>query len=133
MTNRIISALLIVAIFGLMVTAPLVAQTAQSKQEKQTAKVKSKIKQLGLGERVKVEAKLYNGTSYQGYVSQANDDDFVVIDKSGIPNTVKYSDVKSIGGKNLSTGAKIGIGVGIGAGATLLVLYLVFLNITRNN
>lgn len=97
-------------------------QPAQSKQEKQTEKVKTKVRQLGLGQRVKVKAKLYDNTTYQGYVKEANENDFVIIDKTGSPNIVKYSDVKSIGGGNLSTGAKIGIGIAIGAGAVIAVL-----------
>jgi hypothetical protein len=118
--------LLILVIFGLSSTGSLLAQDTQTKQEKQAITVKEKIKKLGLGERVKVKVKLYNETSYQGYVSQANDDDFVVVDKSGNPNTVKYADVKSVGGKNLSTGAKIAIGIGIGVGATILVIVAIF-------
>lgn len=126
MINKTVSVLLILAIFGLTSTGPLLAQTTQTKQEKQTVKVKEKIKKLGLGERVKVKVKLYNDTSYQGYVSQANEDDFVVVDKTGNSNTIKYSDVKSVGGRNLSTGAKIAIGIGIGVGGTILALLIIF-------
>jgi hypothetical protein len=95
--------------------------SAQTKQEKKAAKVEEKIKQLGTGEMAKVKLKLYNKTSYQGYVSQANDEDFIVIDKGGNPNTLRYSDVDQIGGKNLSTGAKIAIGIGIGVAALLIL------------
>ena len=127
------SILLVLAIFGLTSTGSLLAQTSQTKQEKQADKVKTKIRQLGTGERVKVKVKLYSGTRYEGHIGQAGDADFVVVDKTGSAHTVNYADVKSIGGRNLSTGAKIAIGVGIGAGATLLVLYLVFVHITENN
>lgn len=116
--------LLIFSFFSLQLT-PAFAQDNQTKAEKKTAKVKEKIKKLGLGERVKIKAKLYNGNTYQGYVNEANEDNFVVIDKAGNPNSIKYSDVDSIGGKNLSTGAKIGIGIGIGVGATILTLFLI--------
>jgi hypothetical protein len=119
---KILSGLLIVAICCLSLSVPAIAQTSQTKQEQQTQKVKEKIKKLGLGERVKVKVKLYNDTTFQGYVKEANEDAFVVIDKLGNPNTAKYSEVKSVGGKNLSTGAKIGIGIGIGAGAVLLII-----------
>lgn len=103
------------------------------KVEKQTEKVKTKVRALGIGQNVKVKGKLYNGASFEGYVDRAGDDDFTIVDKTGASRDIKYSDVKSIGGGNLSTGAKIAIGVGIGVGATLLVLYLVFRHITRNN
>jgi hypothetical protein len=55
-------------------------------------------------------------------LSEANDEDFVVVDKGGNPNRLRYSDVDKIGGRNLSTGAKIAIGVGIGVGATILTI-----------
>lgn len=88
---------------------------------------------LGTGEAVKVKVKLYSGVSHKGHLNQAGNDDFVVVDKAGSSHTIRYADVKSIGGKNLSTGKKIAIGIGIGAGVTLLVLYLVFLEITEDN
>lgn len=119
--HRMLSALVIGALLSLTLSIPAFAQTSQ---EKKAAEVKTKIKKLGLGERVKVKIKLYSDTSYQGYVSEANDDSFVVVDKNGTSNTIKYTDVKSVGGKNLSTGAKIAIGVGIGVGATILTLLL---------
>ena len=111
----------------------LFAQAPQTGLQKQSEKVKAKIGKLGTGERVIVRVRLYNETNYQGYLKEANAEDFVIVDKAGSPNTLKYIDVKSVGGKNLSTGAKIAIGVGIGAGLTLLTLYLTFVHITRNN
>ena len=125
MLNKTISIVLIAAIFSLSLATPVFAQSQQTDQQKKTEKVITKIKKLGLGERVRIKVKLYSDASYQGYVSQANEDDFVVVDKTGTSNTLKYSDVKSVGGKNLSTGAKIGIGIGIGVGATILAILLI--------
>jgi hypothetical protein len=120
------SILLIFALFSLQSTIHLQAQSNLTKQEKKTEKIKAKIKKLGVGEKTIVRVKLYNDTTYQGYLSESNDDDFVVTDKNKAAHTIKYSDVDSIGGKNLSTGAKIAIGIGIGIGATLLTLYLIW-------
>lgn len=124
MLLKITSLALIVSMFGTASFA--LAQNGQTKQEKQTQKVKEKIKKLGLGERVRVGVKLHNETTYKGYVSQANESDFIVVDGSGDPHTINYSEVKSVGGKNLSTGAKIAIGIGIGVGATVLFLAILF-------
>jgi hypothetical protein len=44
---------------------------------------------------------------------------------NGKSNTFKYSEVDSIGGKNLSTGTKIGIGIGVGVGVGILVALLI--------
>ena len=126
MFNKLFSFFLIGSVFCFASGAVVFAQDQQTSQQKKTEEVKAKIKKLGLGERVKVNVKLFSGTSYQGYVSQAGEDDFVVVDKTGASNTLRYSDVKSVGGKNLSTGAKIAIGIGIGAGAVLAVLGILF-------
>lgn len=99
----------------------VIAQT-QTKEQKKAIEVKQKLKEMGTGERVRVKVKLYSGTQYDGYLSVTNEDDFIVVDKSGNPNTIKYSDVKSIGGKNFGTGVKIGVGIAIGALVTLLVI-----------
>ena len=122
MMKQTVAAMILASIVALFCPSGLVAQTAQTKQEQKTAKVKDKIKKLGLGERVKITVKLNDETSYKGFVREANDDNFVVVDKVGSPHIVRYDEVKSVAGHNLSTGAKIGIGIGIGAGAVLLVL-----------
>ena len=130
MVKYTISILLIIAVYAAS-ALPLFAGDRQTNQTNQTEKVRSKIRKLGIGERVKVKVKLYNDSSYTGYVSQVNEDDFVVVDKAGDSHTVKYSDVKSVGGKNLSTGAKIAIGIGIGVGATILVILAIFASLDQ--
>jgi|CXWL01.1.fsa_nt_gi hypothetical protein len=125
MIKQIIAAVLLLTIFGLTAVSASFGQDPRSKKEQQTEKVKDKIRKLGLGERVKVKVKLYDATEFQGWVKEANADDFVIIDKTGNPNVVKYADVKSVGGKNFSTGAKIAIGIGIGVGATILALLII--------
>ncbi|HQX56715.1 MAG TPA: hypothetical protein PLP07_12360 [Pyrinomonadaceae bacterium] len=117
-------------IASILLTAqiPLLAQSSTAKLEKKAAKIKAKIAKLGTGEKVKIKVKLYSGTAHRGYLSQTTDDSFVVVDKMGNPNTVKFTDVDSVGGNNLSTGAKIWIGVGIGAGAAVLFLWIFFEN-----
>lgn len=117
------------AIFSLALVTPLAAQTKATKQEEKTAKVKEKIRKLGLGERVNLKVKLFDKTKHEGYVKEANENDFVVIDKVGNPHSVRYSDVDSVSGRNLSTGAKIAIGVGIGVGATILAILVLIATI----
>ncbi len=124
MFYRIFSGFLIGAVFCFTNGTASFAENQQTDQQKHIDKVRTKIKKLGLGERVKVSVKLVNDSTHKGYVSQANEDDFTVVDKTGHSNIIKYSDVKSVGGRNLSTGAKIGIGIGIGAAAVLGVLAL---------
>jgi hypothetical protein len=125
---KFISMMLIAAIIGLVSQGTLLAQAKPTKQEQKAVEVKEKIAKLGTGSKAVVKATLYSGTAYQGFVSSAGQDDFVIVDKAGTSTTVKYSDVNKIGGKNMSTGAKIAIGIGIGAGATLLILWAIFEN-----
>lgn len=133
MLAKIVSVMLIVSSFFVASPSFLLGQGAQTKQQKQAENVKAKVRQFGTGNRAIVKVKLYDNTTYQGYIDKADEDDFVVVDTAGRSNTVNYSDVKTIGGKNLSTGAKIAIGAGIAGGITAVVLLLVFHHITRNN
>lgn len=114
--------LLLIFSFFTLQTSIIFAQTNQTKAEKKTLKVKEKIKKLGSGEQVKVKVKLYNENTYEGYVKESTEDNFVVMDKNGVSNTIKYSEVNSIGGKNLSTNIAIGVGVGVGVGILLALL-----------
>lgn len=111
---------------------PVIAQT-QSKQEQKVAKIKSKLLKLGTNASSILKGKLNDGTRFEGTLNEVGDSDFKITDRSGANRIIRFDEVESIGGKNLSTGAKIAIGVGVGAGATLLILYLTFIHITRNN
>ena len=132
-TKKGLAVSLIITSLVLVLPMGLFAQSTQTKEAKRAQEVKTKIRNLGTGQSAVVKVKLYSGTKYEGYVQSAAENDFVVVTTTGQSNTVAYSDVKSIGGKNMSTGAKIAIGVGIGAGVTLLVLFLIFQKITENN
>lgn len=119
--NKTIIALAMIVTVALTAQLPLAAQTKPTKQQKRAAKVADEIGKLGTGEKAKVRVKLYSGTVHQGYVARTDSEGFDVVGRTGKSDTVRYADVRSIGGSNLSTGAKIGIGVGFGAGITLLI------------
>lgn len=129
----------VVIIFGLIASCIAAlpvsasAQATDAKRAEKARQVKEKIQKLGTGQSAVVKLKLYNDTEYKGYVSRVNDEDFEVVDTARNPHTVRYADVKSIGGKNMSNGTKIAIGIGIGAGVTLLILVLIWNHITQNN
>jgi hypothetical protein len=90
---------------------------AGSKEEKEARfveKVKESINRLGTGETARVEVKLHDKTKLKGYISQAGDESFVVVDaKTGAATKVAYPQVKQVKGNNLSKGAQIAIAVGI--------------------
>jgi hypothetical protein len=128
---------LLMTILALAVTtlAPiaLTAQTTDAKRAQKSREVKEKIGKFGTGREAVVKVKLYNDTEYRGYVSRAGADDFEVTDVGGSPHTVRYDDVRSIGGKNMTTGKKLAIGIGIGAGVTLLIFLIIFNELAKNS
>ena len=90
---------------------------AGSKEEKETRlaeKVKEAVSKLGTGPDARIEIKLRDKTRLKGYVSEAGEDSFVIVDeKTSATSTVTYPQVQQVKGHNLSTAAKIAIGVGV--------------------
>ena len=101
----------------LLMVAGLRPAYAGSKEEKATRfaeKVKEGISKLGTGAEARIEVKLRDKTKLKGYVSEAGEDRFVIVDeKTGASSTVTYAQVKQVKGNNLSTAAEIAIGVGV--------------------
>ena len=129
MPNRILA----VTLTGLLICALVNVQSvsASSKPDKQTRlteKVKAGILKLGTGKDSRVALKLRDKKVLVGYISEANDNSFVVSDpKTGTDSTVSYTNVSQVKGHNLGTGAKLSIGIGIGVGIALIVL-AIYLN-----
>jgi hypothetical protein len=100
--------------------------TAKSKEEKQaelTQKIKTEISKLGVGRDARVEVKLQDKTKLAGYISEVKDESFIITDrKTSGTTTVPFADVTQVKGRNLSTGAKIGIGIGIGIAIVVITL-----------
>ena len=102
---------------------------AGSKEEKQThfaEKVKEGISKLGTGTDARIEVKLRDKTKLKGYVSEAGEDSFVIVDeKTSATSTVSYAQVKQVKGHNLSTAAEIALGVGVILLPIVIVVLLV--------
>ena len=116
------------------VAAGVVYARSQDDQDAQRLeKIKESVRKLGIGKEARVELKLHDGRKVKGYIREATDDSFTVVeDKTRIAGTVNYSEVLQLKGRNGLTAAKVGIniakGVGIVAGvaaAFTLLLYLV--------
>ena len=123
MFNKIMTLLFVLSVFTLMMARPALAQTTQAKQDKNTEKIKEQVRKIVADEKVTKKVKLNNGAIYIGFISQPTEDNFVVQDKEGHSNTIKYSDVKSIDKKDVSTGLKIGLGAAAGIGVLFLLLF----------
>ena len=127
---KFLATLIVFSLINISLAGLAYGQVKLTGPEKKTEKIRSKVKKLGTGEKAKIRVKVGDSTTYQGYVRESSDTDFVVVDKSGSATTVKYSDVKSIGGKNLSTGAKIAIAASaIGA----IIFFAVFWAVVQND
>ena len=128
MFRKFAAAFLSLMVFTAASAFPVSAQSDLAKREKRAAEIKTKIGKIGTGEKARVNVKLYGNTRYEGHLREVNDTDFVVVTKDGASHNVNYSDVRSLGGQNLSTGAKIAIGAGIG----LAILIIVVVHQVRN-
>jgi hypothetical protein len=108
------------------------ARAQSDEQLRKIEKVKASIQKLGTGEAARVEIKLRDRTKVKGYIREAGDNDFVVVNaKTGVVTTVPYSQVSSLQGNNRLTAAKVGINIAKGAAivaavaaAFTLLLYL---------
>ena len=93
------------------------AAYAVSKEEREARfaeRVKKDIAKLGTGPGARVEVKLRDGRKLKGYVSEAGEDKFVLVDvRTGVATTLAYPQVIQAKGNNLSTGVKIAIVVSI--------------------
>ncbi len=127
MFKTVLSLALVTLLFGYAGVRPVYAGSKEEKQARFAEKLRAGIARLGTGEQARVRVKLLDKTQLDGYVSEASERDFVVVDaKTGAATHVTYAQVKQVKGNNLSTGAKIAIGLGVLA--AILAILLIFEN-----
>lgn len=91
-----------------------IARTPSEKEARSAEKIKAGIAKLGTGKQALVKVKLRDGTKLAGYVSEANENCFVIVDpKTGLSTTVAYPSVKQARRNNLSGGAWAAITIGV--------------------
>lgn len=101
---------------------------AETKEEKFAGKVKTEIVKLGTGTDAKIKVKLKDGTKIKGYIMEANENQFVVMNsKTGQAVPVAYSQVGQAKGNNLSTGTIITIAL-----LAIPILILVLLSTSKS-
>jgi len=124
MFKKYLSLALVILVINLAFGATAFAGTKADKEARFAAKVKNEIAKLGTGTDARVEVKLRDKTKLKGYISQINENSFVVVaDNTNAATEVAYPQTKQVKGNNLSTGAKIAIGIGIGVAIFFVVLY----------
>lgn len=126
MFRKTVSLALAVLLFSIAGAQVAYAKTNEEKAERLAAKVKAGVAKLGVGREAQVELKLYDKTKLKGYIGEAGEKSFIVVDaKTGEASTVNYSSVEKIKGKNRSLGVKIAIGVAIAAAIVVALVVII--------
>lgn len=99
------------------------AKPSGNREERNLDKLKTGIRKLGLGSDARIKVRLKDNTEISGYISEAGEDSFVVIDATGTSNIVAYPQVARAKGNNLSSKEKLAITlVAVGVIAVLLLI-----------
>ncbi len=122
MLERILCLVLIGSIMIITGGRTAFAASVNAKEAALTEKVKAAIAKLGTGSSARAEIMLHDKRKLKGYIKEANDEHFVLVDKTGASTELAYPQVRQVKGNNLSTGAKVAIGVGVG----IVILLLIF-------
>jgi hypothetical protein len=134
MFKKVLSLALVALVINLVGLRPATATPGQGTGTPQIEKVKENIRKLGTGSEARVEVKLQDNRKLKGYIKEAGEDNFVVVnEKTGAATTVDYSQVKQVKGSNRLTAAKVGLNIakgvlivaGVAAIFTLLVALVV--------
>ncbi len=116
-----LSGLLLLTAFGFQ---PAGAQSLGDQQA--TEKIRSKVQRMGVGVNARVEVKLHDKTRLKGYISDADQDSFTVVEsKTGSSKTVSYADTSSAkrAGSGVSAKTWIILGaVAVGAAVTWVIV-----------
>lgn len=125
MLKKLLSLVLIGVLINLVEAVPAYANSKGDAEPRDVKKVKEGILRLGTGEMARIKVKLRDGTKFAGYIREADESGFVVVDqKTGAATTIPYPQVKQVKGNNLSKGVRTAIIVGAFVGF-LLVLSIV--------
>lgn len=128
MLQKTLSMLLAILLINLVVMPSVFANDTKTEKEAKFAeKVKTEIAKLGVGTDSKVQVKLKDGTKLKGYISEINDEGFILTDANGKSTPVPYSKAKQVKGNNLNKGIIIAIGF-----AAFIVILFVILEAQKN-
>ena len=89
---------------------------AQSIEDQETVKIRTKVHKIGVGVNARVDVKLKDKSQFQGYISDANDDSFTVVQRgTGASKTMSYSEIASVKKAGSGVSAKTLIIIGAAA------------------
>jgi hypothetical protein len=124
MWKSVVACALSILLANLVYVPSAVAKPGRSKEERQLEKLKAGIIRLGTGPDARIKVKLRDKTKLAGYIGEAGDESFVVIDaETGKSTVVPYPEVAQAKGNNLTSKQKLAITlIVVGAVAVLLLL-----------
>jgi hypothetical protein len=124
MSKRSLTILLAASLISPLLCVQSRGATRKEVEQTQFAqKVKLGIARMGVGEDAQVSVQLRDKTRVGGYISEINEDSFVVTNLETSANTtVAYPAVRKIQGQHITTGLKIALQVG-GLALCILVLW----------
>jgi hypothetical protein len=128
MFKRLMVTLTISSLLGMLVQPGLALGKTKAEQEAdRAAKTKAKVMQMGVGEKARVSVGLKGKTGeVKGFIRDAGEESFTVADlKTQQTTVIFYKDVLYVGGKGMSTLAKVGIAAGVVAGG-MFILYAIW-------
>jgi hypothetical protein len=110
MWKSAIACVLSILLANLLYMPTAVAKPSGNKEQRQVEKLKAGIHRLGTGPDARIKIKLKDKTQISGYISEAGEDTFVVVDSgTGKSNIVPYPQVAKAKGNNLSSNEKLAI------------------------
>ena len=99
---------------------------AQANDTQATEKIRAKVQKIGIGSNARIEVKLRDNSQLKGYIKDADQDSFTVMDnKTGSIRTLSYADTSSVkkAGSGLSGKSWLILGaVAVGAIVTWVIV-----------
>lgn len=123
MWKSAIACALSIVLTNLLYLPTAVAKPSSDKDERQLEKLKAGIRKLGTGPHARIKVTLKDKTEIAGYISEAGDDSFVVVDAESKTNVVAYPQVAKAKGNNLSSNQKLAITLAV-VGAIAVLLFI---------
>ena len=113
--------LLLIGLFLAVTNMPQVA-VSQSAQSGRTEKIRTKVRNIGVGTKARVEVKLLDDRKLKGHIESATDDAFTVVDaKTGASQALQYAEVASVKRPNKGPGRTTWIVIAAAATAAIIV------------
>ena len=124
--KKVLSIALAGLLLNLVGSNPAYAESKEEREARFVEKVKEGVRKLGVGEAARVEVRLRDNTRLKGYISEAGDESFVVVDtRTGNATRLTYPQVKGVKGNNHSAGVDVAIGAALIGAIILVTLFFV--------